>query len=283
MHFQFNKKSLVTWEEGTKTWALSWSGSAIERDISFTRGHKSCKTACTKTNIRLTFVSVVAALHPPPFPPWVWCPQSWHQGSLHSPLCPLSGPRLPPGTGPVLAASEASWPNSGACSKMLCAGWRWFLGDLNQFPAAFHSRRTPLYILSQPLTYFRCLITMVVPSCRQFSPEMLTLWLLAAYWLSVSPVPADTGESPDTRLHTLDTPAWSLVTLILTRRHRVVSVSGQCTQQLSHVWWAEDGSVTPGGFGDWLMINEVSEACMCHLRIICWGILLLCRLQRLSI
>ena len=90
---------------------------------------------------------------------------------------------------------------------------------------------------------------------------MLTLWLLAAYWLSVSPVPADTGESPDTRLHTLDTPAWSLVTLILTRRHRVAS--GQCTQQLSHVWCSEDGSVTPGEFGDWLMIDEV---CRCHLR-----------------
>ena len=27
---------------------------------------------------------------------------------------------------------------------------------------------------------------MLVSSCRQFSPEMLTLWLLAAYWLSLT-------------------------------------------------------------------------------------------------
>ena len=163
---------------------------------------------CTKTNIWLTFVLVVEALHRLPSPPWVCYPQSWHQMSLHSPLCLLFGPRLPPGTGPVLAASEASWPNFQFPPQQFSwpgeVGFRMIQTSL---PLLFTWYGLH-YMLSQSPHLFQMFITMLVPSCRQFALEMLTLWLPIAYWLSLSsPVPPVTLSSLLTQLHTLHTPA----------------------------------------------------------------------------
>ena len=192
------------------------------------------------------------APHRPPSPPWVSCPQSWPQvspHSPHSPQCRLSGPRLPPGTGPVLAASEASWPNSGASSKMLCAR-RWFLGDLNQFPVAFHLRQTPLYILSQTSHLFQMIIH---NACVVMSPvfsgdvdaltpgRLLTESHLCGLTQESLLTPGSTHSPPHPGL------AWPLVTLILTRRRwsaPVVSAPTSC--HMSGIR-GEDGSVTPRG------------------------------------
>ena len=135
---------------------------------------------------------------------------------------------------------------------MLCAGRRWFLGDLNQFPVAFHLRQTPLYILSQTSHLFQMIIH---DGCVVMSPvfsgdvdaltpgRLLTESHLCGLTQESLLTPGSTHSPPHTGLATGHSHP---------HPETVVSTSGQCTQQLSHVGDTRRGWLSDtAGIGSW--------------------------------